>query len=189
MQRRKFIQLLAASSVTSAGTLVYDQANAGAQAPTVAQQEGPFYPVEPIPQTNNLLLPGYQGSELVLSGRVFDIKGNPLSGARLEIWQCDARGIYKHPFAPATKNFDTKFKGSGAISTDSNGQYRFTTIVPVPYTGRPPHIHTKVFVDGNEKLTSQIYLANSGGHKKLKIDLHSTTNQAYAAVFDFFIKT
>ncbi len=189
MQRRKFIQLIAASSVSSACTLDSGNVNAGALAPTVAQQEGPFYPVEPISNSNNLLTPGYQGSELILSGRVFDNSGNPLKDARLEIWQCDARGIYKHPSAPATASFDTNFNGSGSTVTDNNGQYTFTTIVPVPYTGRPPHIHTKVFVDGDEKLTSQIYLAQSGGHKKLKIDLNTGNDQTYTANFDFIIKT
>ena len=59
----------------------------------------------------------------------------------------------------------------------------------MPYTGRPPHIHTKVFVAGSEKLTSQIYLRESGGDKRLKIDLEESANTAFTATFDFVIKT
>ncbi len=189
MQRRKFIQLIAVSSVTTACTMDSRSVSAGAPDLTVAQQEGPFYPVTPIADSNNLLLPGYQGSELELSGVVLDETATPLSGARVEIWQCDANGIYDHPGAPNKESFDTKFKGAGTTTTNSTGHYRFTTIVPVPYTGRPPHIHTKVFFNGDEKLTSQIYLAKSGGHNKLKIALDTADDQSYAASFDFVIKT
>jgi len=188
MQRRKFIQLVAASTISSACALDSGNVSADAPALTVAQQEGPFYPVEPIADSSNLLQPGFQGSELILSGAVLDNSGKPLSGARIEIWQCDARGVYKHPSAPATETFDRNFNGAGSTVTDSNGQYSFTTIVPVPYTGRPPHIHTKVFVENTEKLTSQIYLAQSGGHSKLKIDLSTSNDQTYAANFDFIIR-
>lgn len=185
MKRRNFIQLVAVSSLTAACS-----ADSGALELTVSQTEGPYYPLEPIPDSNILLLSDtFHGSELNLSGQVFDIAGTPIESARVEIWQCDGRGIYKHPAAPENKSFDSGFHGAGTSHTTSDGRYQFTTIVPVPYTGRPPHIHTKVFVSGQERLTSQIYLRDAGGDKRLKIDLDRDTSQAFAATFNFVVKT
>ena len=185
MKRRQFIQLIAVSSISASSV-----ADAETQPLTVSQQEGPFYPREPIPDTNNLLLSDkHLGSELQLSGRVLDVSGKPLASARVEIWQCDGRGIYPHPRAPSNKTFDPEFRGAGATLTNADGRYEFVTIVPVPYTGRPPHIHTKVFITDSEKLTSQIYLRESGGDKRLKIDLEENSNTTFTATFDFVIKT
>ena len=185
MERRKFIQLAAATSLAAPFSI-----SAKSTRLTDSQAEGPFYPVVPIPQTGNLLLNDqYIGSELQLTGVVLDREGNILPDARVEIWQCDGRGVYQHPSEPKSDSFDQNFQGFGAVNTDSNGSYQFTTIVPVPYTGRPPHIHTKVFFNNKERLTSQIYLRKSGGSKNLKIDLIKDSERAYAATFDFVIKT
>ena len=185
MKRRQFIQLIAVSSIGASAV-----ADAETQPLTVSQQEGPYYPVEPIPESNNLLLSDrHLGSELHLSGRVLDVAGKPLASARVEIWQCDGRGIYPHPRAPSHKTFDPEFSGAGTSHTTADGHYEFVTIVPVPYTGRPPHIRTKVFDAGSEKLTSQIYLRESGGDKRLKIDLEENASTAFTATFDFVIKT
>lgn len=183
MQRRQFIKLIAASSLTSA--CMADAEGAA----TISQTEGPFYPMVPIGDSNNLLLnDNHFGSPLKLSGKVRDTDGKALSEARIEIWQCDGKGIYLHPNAPQTATFDQNFRGFGATVTDSNGAYEFTTIVPVPYTGRPPHIHTKVFLKNSEMLTSQIYLRDSGGDSRLKMDLTETPNAIYTSTFDFVLK-
>ena len=183
MQRRQFIQLAAASSLAATTT-----ANSSELPLTVKQVEGPFYPVQPIPDSNNLLLsPQHHGTELLLSGRVLNRSGKPQANARVEIWQCDGRGIYQHPSGPGHTSFDKHFRGFGATTTDNNGKYQFVTIVPVPYTGRPPHIHTKVFTDNKEQLTSQIYLRDNRGHDQLKIDLVKISNAIFTANFDFVI--
>ena len=185
MKRRQFIQLIAASSISASSA-----ADSETLSLTVSQAEGPYYPVEPIPDSHNLLLSDrHQGSELNLSGQVLDISGKPLTSARVEIWQCDGLGVYQHPAAPSFEDFDSEFRGSGASHTTADGRYAFVTIVPVPYTGRPPHIHAKVFVAGIEKLTTQIYLRESGGDKRLKIDLEENSNTAFTASFDFVIET
>ena len=184
MKRRQFVQLIAASSLST-----HCVADTSKPALTASQAEGPFYPVTPIPESNNLLLnKNHLGSELQLSGHVFDSTGQPVAAARVEIWQCDGRGVYHHPSAPNHSDFDANFGGAGATTTDNSGRYRFTTIVPVPYTGRPPHIHTKVFINNTEKLTSQIYLRNGGGHKRLKIDLTENAEATYLSTFDFVVK-
>jgi len=184
MKRRHFIQLIAASTLSAHCT-----ADATTAALTVSQAEGPYYPVTPIPSSNTLLLSDkHLGSELQLSGRVLNQSGQAVPNARVEIWQCDARGVYPHPAAPNNTEFDSNFSGASATSTDSQGRYRFITIVPVPYTGRPPHIHTKIFIDNKEKLTSQIYLRDSGGHTKLKMDITESSTAIYLSTFEFVVK-
>ncbi len=98
------------------------------------------------------------GGEIIqLSGTVRDQSGIPMSGARVEIWQCDVNGRYLHTGDNASGQRDPAFQGFGHDITDADGRYEFRTIKPVPYTGRTPHIHVKVFFDG-KKLTTQFYL-------------------------------
>lgn len=184
MKRRKFIQLIAASSIAGTAAVRAEKTQL-----TTPQTEGPYYPVVPITETNSLIETGYAGSELVLSGTVRNLAGNTLASARVEIWQCDANGVYQHPAAPNTAAFDPHFKGAASQLTDTAGRYQFTTIVPVPYGGRPPHIHTKIFINNTEKLTSQIYLSESGAADDLIIDPKGTSHNAYAATFDFIISS
>jgi protocatechuate 3,4-dioxygenase beta subunit len=131
---------------------------------TPKQTEGPFYPLElPLDSDNDLIrVEGRperaSGTILHLGGRVLDPDGRPVRGARLEIWQCDAFGVYHHPGdrrGPA----DPNFQGFGATSVTDDGAWRFRTIEPVPYPGRTPHIHFQITGPGFEPLTTQMYLA------------------------------
>jgi protocatechuate 3,4-dioxygenase beta subunit len=134
------------------------------RAPTPAQGEGPFYPrAKPGDRNNDLIhVEGQaapaQGERLRLSGRVLDAGGAPVRGTRVEIWQCDHRGVYHHPSGARRGAADPGFQGFGEHVTDADGHYAFLTLMPVPYPGRPPHIHVKVVVDGRERLTTQLYL-------------------------------
>ena len=127
---------------------------------TPEDQEGPFYPVKAIPLRSQLILntKGLEDQIMQLQGRILDSQGTPLSGAKIEIWQCDEKGVYDHPFQHSVQSFDKRFAGFGAQLTDKEGNYAFTTIFPVPYTGRPPHIHVKIIKDNNELLITQLYL-------------------------------
>ena len=129
--------------------------------PTRSQAEGPYYPVSPIPQNNDLVHFGggvARGERLALGGALLDEGGEPVAGAVIEIWQCDAGATYRHPAAPGTEGVDAHFAGFGATTTAADGRYRFDTILPVPYAGRPPHIHLKVRAQGRTLLISQLYL-------------------------------
>ncbi|WEM45005.1 protocatechuate 3,4-dioxygenase (plasmid) [Photobacterium sp. DA100] len=134
---------------------------------TPSQAEGPFYPVKPIPPRANLILhqQGLTGEPIELSGRVMDEWGQPLSGIRVEIWQCDGEGVYDHPQQPNHQAFDSHFAGCGAVVTQNDGMYRFRTIRPVPYTRRPPHIHVKLWRGAVELLTTQLYLEGQTGNE------------------------
>jgi protocatechuate 3,4-dioxygenase, beta subunit len=74
-------------------------------------------------------------------------------------WQSDAQGIYRHEKDAREQSVDPGFAGHGAVMTDADGRYGLRTIVPVPYTGRPPHIHARIWLGGDAVLTTQIYLA------------------------------
>lgn len=132
--------------------------------PTPAQTEGPFYPVELPPDTDwdLLRLAGSDhqalGTVTYVSGRILDRSGRPVPGMRVEIWQCDAKGRYRHP-GDARGPRDDGFQGFGRVVTDADGGYRFRTIRPVPYPGRTPHIHFAVLPPQAPRLVTQMYVA------------------------------
>jgi protocatechuate 3,4-dioxygenase beta subunit len=81
-----------------------------------------------------------------------------VGGAAVELWQCDVHGRYHHAGDDGVPR-DDNFQGYGVATTDAEGRYAFTTIRPVPYGGRPPHLHIRVRADGTTALTTQIYIA------------------------------
>jgi protocatechuate 3,4-dioxygenase beta subunit len=91
-------------------------------------------------------------------GRVLDDHGQPLGRARVEIWQCDANGRYRHPGDQGGAALDPNFQGYGEFVTGADGAYRFRTIRPVPYPGRAPHIHFAVTGSGVDPLVTQLYV-------------------------------
>jgi protocatechuate 3,4-dioxygenase beta subunit len=137
---------------------------AGALLLTPPQTSGPFYPLTlPLDGDNDLVhvagrSEGAAGMILHLGGRVLDRDGRPVPGARIEVWQCDAFGVYHHPRDPRGPA-DPNFQGFGATTAAADGGYRFRTIEPVPYPGRTPHIHFTLTGPGFERLTTQMYLA------------------------------
>ncbi len=144
-----------------------------ALAPTPGGAEGPFYPVR-MPRDDDADLVRVEdaarnagGDILHLTGRVLDANGQSIAGARIEIWQCDANGVYLHPGEPRRASRDAGFQGFGHALADPAGGFAFRTIVPVPYPGRTPHIHVKVRHDGRTLLTTQLYLF---GHRQNAAD-------------------
>jgi hypothetical protein len=67
----------------------------------------------------------------------------PLEGAIVDLWQCDAEGVYSDA---VDRNFDTTGKKflRGYQITDKHGAAKFTTIYPGWYPGRTVHIHYKI---------------------------------------------
>src|SRR6185369_2403902 len=106
--------LLAAAGTT---ILPLHSSRATGLAATPSQTEGPFYPTAvPADSDNDLVQVHGQaaramGTILHLQGRVLDASGKPLAGALVEIWQCDAQGLYDHPRQPGRERRDIAFQG------------------------------------------------------------------------------
>ena len=141
---------------------------------TPAQTEGPFYPNKlPLDTDNDLLIINEGMTPAVgeithLTGKILDAKGNPVKNAVVEIWQCDANGVYLHTGDSDGKKAqqDKNFQGFGRFVTGSTGEYYFRTIKPVPYPGRTPHIHYKIKKGGKHLLTTQCYTKGFAGNLK-----------------------
>jgi protocatechuate 3,4-dioxygenase beta subunit len=88
------------------------------------------------------------GTPLVLAFKVSKVSGGqcaPLAGAMVDVWHCDAQGIYSG-VTDTGVGFNTvgkKFLRGYQVS-DANGIARFTTIYPGWYPGRTVHIHFKI---------------------------------------------
>ncbi len=160
---------------------------------TPAATEGPYYPNHlPLDTDNDLIvinnaLTPAVGEVGYVSGRVLDSRGSPLRNAVVEIWQCDANGVYLHTDDSANRSRqDRQFQGFGRFSTGSSGEYLFRTIKPVPYVPRTPHIHFKIRRGGQELLTTQLYIKGHPGNEKDGIwkDL-KTSKERNAVTVDF----
>lgn len=159
--RRSFLGTAGASLALASAPLSADST----LALTPRQSTGPFYPATPPLDTDNDLVQ-VQGREGLahgvithITGRVADERGRAVSGARVEIWQCNAFGRYHHPRDRRDAPIDPNFQGYGRNTTSGDGQYRFRTIRPVHYPGRAPHIHFAVSGPGIETLVTQMYVA------------------------------
>ena len=145
---------------------------AEALVPTPPQTEGPFYPAGFPADTDNDLVQvrgaaaRAMGQVLHLQGRVLGIDGRPAGGALVEIWQCDAQGIYDHPRQSGRDRRDAAFQGYGRLTADAQGRYSFRTLRPVAYPGRTPHIHLKVATGDGRRLTSQLYVAGEAQNER-----------------------
>ena len=135
--------------------------------PTNEQILGPFYPVRlPADQDADLtIIAGKDGRALGLvvyvSGRVINVRGEPVADAELEIWQANAAGRYTHPSDQNPAPIDPNFEGYTKIRTGPDGSYRFKTVKPgaypaTPTSTRPPHIHFDVKGRVN-RLVTQMY--------------------------------
>jgi len=98
------------------------------------------------------------GTPLALTLSVSRVDGAacvPLPAAVVDVWQCDAAGVYSDVADP---RFDTRGKKylRGYQATDAAGAATFRTIWPGWYPGRTVHIHFKIR-HGRYQFTSQLY--------------------------------
>jgi protocatechuate 3,4-dioxygenase, beta subunit len=105
------------------------------------------------------------GERIVVSGRLLDEDGRPISGALIEIWQANAAGRYRHDADVHPAPLDPNFSGGGRTLTDADGNYRFVTIKPGAYpwrnhanAWRPAHVHFSIFGRAfAQRLVTQMY--------------------------------
>ncbi|MEV6164847.1 dioxygenase [Streptomyces sp. NPDC052052] len=111
----------------------------------------------------------------LVTGRVVSVDGTPLAGASVDVWQADPDGYYdvQRPDVVPPGN------GRGLFTTDDEGRFWFTTVVPshypIPTDGpvgglltatarhpyRPAHIHFIATANGHTPVTTHIFVADS----------------------------
>lgn len=110
--------------------------------PTLTDGNGPFGRAAPPVRAKI-------GTGHVLTGVVVSaLDCEPIRGARVQIWQANAKGIYTR----AT---------SATVITDRTGRFRFQGPRPPGYEGRPGHIHLRI-VDGDHLPLLTRYEPRSG---------------------------
>lgn len=136
---------------------------------TAEQTEGPYY--FDVDKIRTDIREDREGTPLRLVVRVRNAEAcEPLRNAVVDIWHCDAGGIYSGfeeqsieagaaPSAGADAGPGTFLRG--AQVTDRDGIAEITTIYPGYYPGRTPHIHAKVHLDSATVLTTQFYFDDS----------------------------
>ncbi|MGI9520996.1 MAG: dioxygenase [Hyphomicrobiaceae bacterium] len=110
------------------------------------------------------------GDQVLVYGVVRSADGEPLSGAKLEIWQTAANGLYSNQ-DEAQSNFNFRCRQI----TGPDGIYAFSTVRPAPYTvpsdgpvgellaatgrhpWRPSHLHFIVMAEGHQSLVTELF--------------------------------
>lgn len=143
---------LVGAGIASAGLVIATGARAVQGRPLTAESPmGPFFPLD-VPSDSDAdltMIKGHSrratGQVIEIAGRILDQKGNSIAGARLDLWQANAKGRYAHPADPAVMPLDPDFQGFASIVSDAKGEWRIVTIKPGSYDSpignRPPHIH------------------------------------------------
>jgi len=104
-----------------------------------------------------------EGALLSLAFVVSQVGNNtctPLAGAMVDVWHCDAAGVYSAVSDPGFDTSNQQFL-RGYQVTDGSGRVQFTTIYPGWYSGRTFHIHFKVRTNTTDnqayEFTSQLF--------------------------------
>lgn len=109
----------------------------------------------------------------------------PLAGAMVDIWQCNAVGVYSG-VRDIGGRFDTTGQQflRGHRLTDREGMARFMTIYPGWYEGRTVHIHFKIRMVGEDitvhEFTSQLYFSDEQSDRVFERPLYAANTQRRA---------
>jgi hydroxyquinol 1,2-dioxygenase len=166
-RRQEFILLSDVLGASMQTITINNEAYADATEATVF---GPFF-VEGSPDVGlgGDVAGGAPGEPCWVEGRVRDTSGAPVPGARIEVWEADAEGLYDVQYG------DDRVAGRGHLHADDDGRYRFWAVTPTPYpipddgpvgallraTGRSPmrasHLHLMVEADGFRTLVTHVF--------------------------------
>ena len=168
-RRQEFILLSDVLGMSMLTIGINAPAAAGATESTVV---GPFF-VAGAPETplGGDIANGAQGRPCYVSGTVTDTAGQPIAGARIDVWQSDEDGFYDVQYP------DGRTAARGWLRTGPDGAYRFWSVHPAPYPipddgpvgdlltaagrgpMRPAHLHFRVHVPGYRPLVTHIFVA------------------------------
>jgi protocatechuate 3,4-dioxygenase beta subunit len=156
------------AATTSATDAVLAQAPACVVKPELT--EGPYFVDDQLDRSDIRSEPSdgslRDGVPLALTFNVSQVGATgcvPLAGARVDVWHCDALGVYSgvndntFPSSTVGKKFLRGYQVTGA-----DGAVRFLTIYPGWYAGRTVHIHFKIRTTGTDgnayEFTSQLFM-------------------------------
>jgi hydroxyquinol 1,2-dioxygenase len=166
-RRQEFILL---SDVLGASMQTITINNAARANATEATVFGPFF-VEGSPEVGlgGDVAGGAAGEPCWVEGTVTGTDGRPVPGARVEVWEADADGLYDVQYG------DDRVTGRGHLHADDEGRYRLWAVTPTPYpipddgpvgellraTGRDPmraaHLHLMVQAAGYRTLVTHVF--------------------------------
>jgi protocatechuate 3,4-dioxygenase beta subunit len=151
------------------------------------QTEGPYFVDQQLNRSDIRAEPTTgvtkPGESLSIALAVMSVSGGqcqPLPGATVDVWQCDAQGVYSGVSDPGFETAGQKFL-RGLQTTDAQGAVRFITIFPGWYRGRTIHIHFKIrtqaAVGGAYEFTSQWYFDEPLNSKILAMPAYARSGQ------------
>lgn len=167
--RQEFILLSDVLGVSMLVDAINNRKPSGATESTVL---GPFHVdnAPELPNGANIALDG-KGEPMLVHGRVTDTAGNPIAGARLDVWQANDEGFYD----VQQKGIQPEFNLRGVFTTDATGHYHFLGAkplhYPIPADGpvgqllaalgrhpwRPAHLHYIVSAPGFATVTTHFF--------------------------------
>jgi hydroxyquinol 1,2-dioxygenase len=171
--RQEFILLSDVLGISMLVEILNDEETPDATDSTVL---GPFHVVESPPREFGAdISPESTGDACLVHGTVTSPTGEPIAGARVDVWQANAEGFYD----VQQPGIQTIGNGRGLFTTGADGRFAFTSVVPsyypIPTDGpvgtllgatrrhpnRPAHIHFMVSAEGYSELTTHIFVAGS----------------------------
>lgn len=158
MSQQAFAQEAGASASQTAALL--QGADVCAIIPEVT--EGPYYFDPEMERVD--ITEGRPGIPTRIRLQVVDAACLALPGARVDIWHCDATGLYSgYAGQGDDRSVDTSGQTfmRGTQFADANGIVEFATVYPGWYSGRTTHVHFKVFLDETSILTGQIFFPDA----------------------------
>jgi hydroxyquinol 1,2-dioxygenase len=167
-KRQEFILLSDVLGLSMQTIAINNQAYKGATEATVF---GPFF-LEDAPEIpiGGDIAGGAAGQPCWVEGSVTDTSGNPVPGARIEVWEADEDGFYDVQYT------DQRVAGRAHLFADAEGKYSFWGLTPTPYpiphdgpvgkmlesVGRSPvraaHLHFLVTAPGLRTLVTHIFV-------------------------------
>jgi protocatechuate 3,4-dioxygenase beta subunit len=135
-----------------------------------ALTEGPYFVDEKLNRSDvrvepstNIAKPGTEFRLTFNVARVASSGCTALANAQVDIWHCDAAGVYSDASDPSFNTRGQKFL-RGYQNTDASGKATFVTIYPGWYRGRAVHIHFKIRTTSGSQtsdFTSQLFFEDS----------------------------
>jgi hydroxyquinol 1,2-dioxygenase len=206
MERDEFILMSDTLGVSMLVDALNYKANAGSTESTVL---GPFHRKKAprYPLGGNISKNRKDGIPCRVTGTIKDLKGRPVPGAELDVWEAGADGFYDMQKSKAMNL-------RGIFKADAKGRFHFRCVrpefYPVPHDGpvgkmlratgrhpmRPPHLHFWITAKGYKPLITHLFVKGGryldsdavfGAKPELIIDFKKGKDGVASASYDFVL--